>query len=162
MTSSFQASMRILSREVGYLFWVWMNLEKSREQQLFWVNLYPNCNKNFIGLQFSENVFHWSKFKLPSHGIFFSWTFDLLLINSSRYSHKSQKYLWIQTSKETNPEIKTSISTRFFHEIKTNVCFCWKSSWTTFIFSQFHDLIFRSSRLQMFFEIAALKDFTIF
>ena len=27
-----------------------------------------------------ENVFHWSKFKARSHDIFFSWTFDLLLI----------------------------------------------------------------------------------
>ena len=34
MTSSFQIVILILSREVGYLFWVWMNSEKSRKQQL--------------------------------------------------------------------------------------------------------------------------------
>ena len=41
--------------------------------------------QTLIGLWFSENVFHWSKFKPRSHDIFFSWTFDLLLMNSSRY-----------------------------------------------------------------------------
>ena len=32
-----------------------------------------------------KNIFQWSKFKPRSHDIFFSGTFDLILINSSRY-----------------------------------------------------------------------------
>ena len=59
-----------MSSEVEYLIWVWMNLEKSQ---------------TLIGLQFLENVFHWSKFKARSHEIFFTWTFDLLLINSTKF-----------------------------------------------------------------------------
>ena len=59
-----------------------MNLEKSRKRQ-FSVNLQTNHIQTLIGLQFSENVFHWSKYKPRDK--FFSWTFDILLINSSRY-----------------------------------------------------------------------------
>ena len=33
MTSSFQVRIHILSRKVGYLFWAWMNSEKSHERQ---------------------------------------------------------------------------------------------------------------------------------
>ena len=33
MTCSFEVRVRILPREVGYLFWVWMNSEKSRRGQ---------------------------------------------------------------------------------------------------------------------------------
>ena len=36
---SFQARVCILSKEVGYLFWIWMDSEKSRKQQQFSVNL---------------------------------------------------------------------------------------------------------------------------
>ena len=101
--------------------------------------------------------------------IFFPWTFDLLLISSSRYllfGYLSQKYyIWIQPPKGTNHEIKASIFTCLFHEIKTNI-FTWfkvykvnNSLWTTFFF-QFH--IFRSNRLQTIFKIGALKDFAIF
>ena len=65
-----------------------------------------------------ENVFHRSKFKAHSHDIFFSWTFDLLLINSRCLVFEvyfspptSKKYcMWIQTSWETNPEVKQTFS----------------------------------------------------
>ena len=62
----------------------------------------------------------------------------------------SQKYcIWIQTPKETNHEIKTSIFTCCFHEIKTfslvSLILTLYSLWTIFIFSQFHEHIFRSS-----------------
>ena len=73
---------------------------------------------------------------------------SLFLITSQKY------YIWIQTPKETNPEIKTSIFTCFSHEIKTNTFPCFFniklkiSLWTIFIFSQFHAHIFRSSCLQ--------------
>ena len=36
------------------------------------------------------------------------------------------------------------------------------SLWTIFVFSQFHEHIFRSSHLQMLFKIGALKDFAVF
>ena len=102
--------------------------------------------------------------------IFFPWTFDLLLISSSRYllfGYLSQKYyIWIQTPKGTNHEIKTSIFTCFFHEIKTNIFTCFfiiklKIPYEQSLFL-FHEHFFRSSRSQMFFKIGALKDFAIF
>ena len=43
---------------------------------------------------------------------------SLFLITSQKY------YIWIQTPKETNHEIKTSIFTCFSHEIKTNIFPC--------------------------------------
>ena len=57
--------------------------------------------------------------------------------------------------------------TCFFHEIKTNIFTCFynmnvKIPYEQSFFSQFHEQIFRSSRLQMFFKIGALKDFEIF
>ena len=79
---------------------------------------------------FWKNFFHWSQFKQRSHGIFFSWTFDLPLINSSRYllfgfyfspHHRSIITDWIQAPKKNNHETKTRIFTCFFHEIKTNI-----------------------------------------
>ena len=70
---------------VWFLFWVWVNSEKSRERQLLSVNLWICHNQTLIGLYLLENVLHWSKFKARSHYIFFSWTFDLLLINSNKY-----------------------------------------------------------------------------
>ena len=41
MINSLQVRIRILSKEVGYLFWVWMKLVKSHERQLFLVILTP-------------------------------------------------------------------------------------------------------------------------
>ena len=35
MTSCFDVRIHILSREVGYFFWVWMNSDKCRKRQLF-------------------------------------------------------------------------------------------------------------------------------
>ena len=51
-----------------------------------------------------ENAFHWSKFKAHSHELFFSWSFDLLLINSSIYLlfgvylSPHQKILYVNTN----------------------------------------------------------------
>ena len=77
-----------------------------------------------------------------------------------------------QTPKETNHEIKRSIFTCFFHEIKTNIFTCFFNIKLKFLVNKFyffsviiiwfHEHIFRSSHSQMFFKIAALKDFTIF
>ena len=53
---------------------------------------------------FLENVYNWSKFKACSRDIFLSWTFYLLLINSSRYffvwsliSHNTKEILYANT-----------------------------------------------------------------
>ena len=59
--------------QIGYLFWVWMNSRQICKQAK---------TKLSLAYIFSENVFHWSKFKACSHDLFFSWTFDLLLIDS--------------------------------------------------------------------------------
>ena len=85
MTSSFQVGIMILSTEVGYLLWVWMNSEKIRKRQSFSVILQTSHNQTFIGSWFPENVFYRSKFKTRSHDLFFSWTFDLLLISFNWY-----------------------------------------------------------------------------
>ena len=119
--------------------------------------MYTSHNQTLIGLKFSKNLFHWSKFKPSSHPIFFSWTFDLLLISSSRYllfGYLSQKYyIWIQTQKGTNHKIKTNIFLCFF-DIKLTI------PYEQLFFFLFH--IFRSSRSKIFFKIGALKDFAIF
>ena len=89
------------------------------------------------------------------------------MIACSLFLATSQKYcIWIQTPKETSHQIKASIFTCFFHEIKTNIFTCFfniklKIPWTISTFSQFHEHTFRSSRLQIFFKIGALKDFRI-
>ena len=41
--------------------------------------------KLLLTYSFQKNVYHWLKFKAPSRDTHFAWTFDLLLINSSRY-----------------------------------------------------------------------------
>ena len=84
MTSTFQVTILILSRKVRWLIETWMNSKKSRKQKLFLMTLQTSHNKSHIGLWFTDNVSHWLKFKARSHFIFFSWTFDLLLINSIR------------------------------------------------------------------------------
>ena len=64
-------------------------------------------SQTLIGLYFSESFFHCSKFKARSHDVFFSWTFDLLLINS-RYlviSHHTKKTFMGNQSWNTNPEL---------------------------------------------------------
>ena len=77
-----------------------------------------------------QKIFFIGQFKARSHDIFFSQTFDVLLINSSRhlfvwglFHFTSKKYfISIQTSNETNHEIETK-------EIYIYTCFwywCWK------------------------------------
>ena len=114
-----------------------------------------------------ENVFNWSNVKARSHDLFFSWTFDLLLINSSRYlvfrvyfspCQRNIVCEWIQTSRETNHEIKANIFTCFWY-------WCWKNRFLNvklnLFMNNFYKHFFRSSRLQMFFKINGLKNFTI-
>ena len=73
------------------------------------------------------SFFHWSKLKARFHHIFFSWTFDLLLANPVNiycldwilfFTTLKKYYMWIQTSKEINHEIKTNIFTCSWH-------WCW-------------------------------------
>ena len=71
--------------------------------------------------------------------------------------------MWIQTSWETNHEVKTNIFTCFWY-------WCWKNPFfnvklkllKNFNFSQFHEHIFRGNRAQMFFKIGVLKRFANF
>ena len=73
-----------------------------------------------------------------------------------------------QTPKETNHEIKRSIFICFFHEIKKNIFTCFFNIKVKFLVNKFyfflsfmiwfHEHIFRSSRSQIFFKIAALED----
>ena len=84
--------------QIGYLFWVWMNSRQICKQAK---------TKLSLAYIFSENVFHWSKFKARSHDLFFSWTFDLLLINSRYllfevseavvFITPKKYFMWIQT-----------------------------------------------------------------
>ena len=112
-----------------------------------------------------------------SHDIFFSWTFELLLVNYSRYLVLGvlkeifliipKKYcLWMQTSWERNQSWnKNKHFNLFLWYGCWKTCFSMKSSnslWIIFYFSPFHEHIFRSSCSQIFFEIIALKNFTIF
>ena len=73
----------------------------------------------------------------------------------------------MQTPKETSHEIKRKIYTFplvFDNDVEKSCVFHveLKLLNTIFNFSQFHKHIFRSSGLQMFFKIGAVKDFTIF
>ena len=61
MTISFQVRIRILSRKVGYL----LSLNELGEK----LQATLIVGKFVIGLWFSENVFHWSRFKARSHDI---------------------------------------------------------------------------------------------
>ena len=115
-------------------------------------------NQTLIGLYFLENVFHRSKFKACSHDGFFSWTFDLLLINS-RYliiqfiSHHTKEIPMGNQSWNKNHEFVSDIDVQ-----KT----CFFFSKIIFNFSQFQEHIFKSSYLQMFIKIGVLKSFPNF
>ena len=94
--------------------------------------------------------------------LIFFWL-TLLFIVWNLFITTSKKYrIWIQISWETNPEVKTNIFTCFWY-------WCWKNLFLNvklklliyFNFSQFHEHICRSSHMQMFFKISALKNFTI-
>ena len=82
MISSFQV--RNLFCQVGWdnafeFKWTWRKVMSD--------NYYRQTShdQTLIGLHFSKNAFHWSKFEARPYDIFFSWTFDLFLINSSNY-----------------------------------------------------------------------------
>ena len=100
--------------------------------------------------------------------MFFSWTFDLLLILifSVYFSPHQRNIACDYKLSETSHDIKTNIFACFWY-------WCWKklflnvklkkknSLWINFNFSQFHKHIFRSSHSQMLFKIGALKNFAI-
>ena len=105
---------------------------------------------------------------------FFSWTFDLPLIESSRYlllgvyfSHITE-ILYVNTNSRGNQSWNNN---KHFHLLlswnKTNIFTCFftvklKFLMNNFNFSQFHKHIFRSSLWQMFLKIGALKKLAIF
>ena len=105
---------------------------------------------------------HWliafGKFKAHSHDIFFSWTFDSLLIDSRYlvfgvYFSPHQRNIVCEYKLHGMPIMEYLSWTCFWY---------WCCSlWINFNFSQFYEDIFRSSRSQMFFEIDALKNFAI-
>ena len=121
---------------------------------------------------------HWliafGKFKAHSHDIFFSWTFDLLLINSRYlvigvYFSPHRRNIVCEYKLHDKPIIKYLSWTCFWH-------WCWKNLFLLNVklkllvnkilklwnnFSQFHGHIFRSSRSQIFFKIGALQNFAI-
>ena len=141
--------------ELGEKLWGTIVLGKfvnNPESNSHWLLLFGKC-------------FHWSKFKARSHDIFFSWTFDLILINS-RYlvlfiSHYIKEILYVNTNfMGSQLWSKTNIFSCFWD-------WCWKNLFfneklkllLSFDFSQFHEHICRSSHTQMFFKIGALKSF---
>ena len=110
-----------------------------------------------------------SKFKARSHDIFFSWTFDLLLINT-RYLVFRVYFLPHQRNIIV---CKYKLNGKPIMKYQSWTCFwywCWKNLFfnvklklvmINFNFSQFHEHIFESSRSQTFFKIGALKNYAI-
>ena len=143
-----------------------MNSEKKLVNLTILGKFVKSHNKTLIGLSLSKNIFHRSKFKALSNDIFFSWTFDLLLIWIYLWSlfltTLKQYGRWIQTSWETNHKVKTNIFACLWY-------WCWKNLFLNvkfklliyFDFPQFYEHIFRSNHTQMFFKLAALKSFVI-
>ena len=136
-----------------------MSLNELWEKSYVTIILGKSVNK------FSENVFHWSEFEAISHDIFFSWTFDLLLINPSRYllfgvyfspHHRNivSEYKRMKWNQSWNKSKHFQLFLSWNKNKHLHLFF--------FFFSQFHENIFRSSCSQMFFKIGALKDFAIF
>ena len=114
-----------------------------------------------------ENVFHWLNFKARLHVIFFSWTVDLLFMNSSIDSYWLEfisqyikELLYVITNSKGNQSWKKN------KEIYIFTC-SWYSSFLCGVkipYQQFLTFlsftnIFRSSHSQMFFKIGALKNF---
>ena len=108
---------------------------------------------------------------------FFSWTFDLLFINSSIdiyclefISHHIKEILCVNTNSKGNQSWNKNKEIYFYVFLKLklkNPVFLSrvKTLSTIFKFSQFYHgfmNIFRSSRSQMFFNIRTLKNFAIF
>ena len=97
MTSSFQVRIHILSREVGYLFWVWMNSEKSYDKSSKQVKIKLSLAYIFRKMFFiGQNLKH----------VHMTYSFLELLINSCQRNIVCE---WIQTSWETNHESKANI-----------------------------------------------------
>ena len=72
MTNSLQVKILILSKEVGYLFWVWINSAKIHEWQLFLVILQTRYINSYWLMVFGKCLW----LKAYSHDINFPWTFD--------------------------------------------------------------------------------------
>ena len=86
-----------------------MNLVKRRERQLFSVILITCYNQTFIDLFFSEDVCHLSIFKARLRDIILIILINVSLcfkFDFSLYRENTQ----IDTSKETNDEIKTNMN----------------------------------------------------
>ena len=132
-----------------------MSLNELGEKSQATVILGKFCKQTIIKLSlaysFRKIFFHWSKFKARSHEIFFSWSFVFFFL---------EKYcMWIKTSWGTNYEIPLMNLFLILMLKKPEVKL--KLLWINFNVSQFHEHIFRSSRLQMFFKIGGLKYFAI-
>ena len=96
MTTSFQVRILIFSREVGYLFWVWINSEKSLKQQLFSVNYETSHNLTYSFLELF--VFFWITFVniflfLTTKKILYVNTFSKG--NQSWNKNKEQRYIHV-------------------------------------------------------------------
>ena len=99
------------------------------------------------------------KITARSHDIFFTWTFDLLLINSRDlvfgvYFLPHQRNIIVckyklhgKQSWNTNHELASDIDVEKTKHLMIN-----------FNFSQFHENIFRSCHSQIFFKIGSLKN----
>ena len=104
--------------------------------------------------------------KTRSHNMFFSWTFDLLLINSrylviGAYFSPPQRNIVCEHKLHGKPIMKYLSWTCFWYWCWRNLFFNVKLKLLMNKFSQFHDHVFRSSRSQIFSKIGALKNFSI-
>ena len=93
MASSFQVRILILSREVGYLFWVWMNSEKSYDKSSKQVKIklslaYIFRKMFFIGQNLKHVHMTYSFLELF---IFFGLTLDII-------SHHTKEILYVNTN----------------------------------------------------------------
>ena len=117
----------------------------------------------FLGQDINHVHMTYSFLKL----LIFFWLTQVDIYSLKFISHHITEILYLDTNKtpkETNHGIKTSIFTCFFREIKTNIFTCFFYMKLKFLVNKFYFFshIFKSSRSQMFFKIAVLKDFAIF
>ena len=99
------------------------------------------------------------------HMTFSSWTFNLLLINSTVFRlyffNMPNKYcMWIKTNVMGNQSWNKSKHFHLFLILMLKKSGFFNVKLILFM-NNFYKHIFRSSRLQMFFKISALKNFAI-
>ena len=136
--------------------------------------MWTSHNQTLTGLEFSENVFDWSKFKPRSHDIFFSWTFELLWLTQVHIYclefifHHITEILHLNTNSKENQSWNKNQHFHLFLSWNKNIFTCFvninkhKNSLWAIFFYRFYLHFFRSSRSQIFFKIGALKGFAIF